>query len=158
MKCSAEDEELCSYEPKPESIQDCHGDDCFWGNSDWSPCDVECGEGFQSREVYCRGGTNVAVAEHFCSDMGKLRERQRCEVVCSDNRTTTSRPQQCRRLQRALPALKAQDKVHKPRRMPPETHVSRRLQEREIASPQKCAEWSSFAFVCQLQLCLQSWF
>ncbi|KAM3927197.1 A disintegrin and metalloproteinase with thrombospondin motifs 7 isoform 2-T2 [Leptodactylus fuscus] len=46
----------CQHLPKPESSITCnHREPCpaVWHHGNWSQCSVSCGDGFQSRDVYC---------------------------------------------------------------------------------------------------------
>ncbi|XP_052279811.1 A disintegrin and metalloproteinase with thrombospondin motifs 7-like isoform X4 [Dreissena polymorpha] len=51
-------DDACDARERPQEMESCHPKpaclaDQLWQNGDWSKCSVSCGEGFQSREVWC---------------------------------------------------------------------------------------------------------
>ena len=56
-----------------------------WRTSDWSTCSSLCGNGRESREVYCASQDGSPVEERHCDAVNKPANTQLCSVESCDN-------------------------------------------------------------------------
>ena len=60
----------CEADEEPDSISECYAEDgCKyeWQYGNWTPCSMECGQGFRTREVTCYlTNNNTRVSDHRC--------------------------------------------------------------------------------------------
>ncbi|XP_033214669.1 A disintegrin and metalloproteinase with thrombospondin motifs 9 isoform X2 [Belonocnema kinseyi] len=59
----------------PCNIQPCP----VWNTGDWSQCDVECGEGYQYRQVRCQSSRGTILPDKECSIRQRPRHVRKCE-------------------------------------------------------------------------------
>ncbi|XP_055351849.1 LOW QUALITY PROTEIN: papilin-like [Paramacrobiotus metropolitanus] len=79
---------MCASAKKPELSDACANAppcDAMWFSTEWSKCSASCGEGVQTREVFCGTVDNrnasqvVRVATDLCDAGKKLEEKQNCK-------------------------------------------------------------------------------
>ncbi|XP_034187688.1 A disintegrin and metalloproteinase with thrombospondin motifs 9 isoform X1 [Osmia lignaria lignaria] len=62
----------CDRKEKPPTMIPCNRHRCpIWNTGDWSQCDVECGTGFQHRQVRCQSPRGEILADERCHDSEK---------------------------------------------------------------------------------------
>ncbi|WP_235297464.1 thrombospondin type-1 domain-containing protein [Portibacter marinus] len=73
----------CDSSTKPATIQSCAPEgEYVWVVGDWSSCSVECGDGVQTREVYCESTEGIVLDDCYCSE-DKPSATQPCNLgVC----------------------------------------------------------------------------
>ncbi|KAF6202478.1 hypothetical protein GE061_004879 [Apolygus lucorum] len=52
-----------------------------WKTEEWEPCSAICGEGFESRKVYCEGENGQILPDHQC-DEAKPEHERKCKADC----------------------------------------------------------------------------
>ncbi|XP_053127864.1 ADAMTS-like protein 3 isoform X3 [Hemicordylus capensis] len=81
---SAAANSLCDSQKRPPLRRNCPSDKCdvFWRTGPWRPCTVDCGSGFQSRQVDCIHRRNKRpVADQYCAWRKRPVTWQHCRVT-----------------------------------------------------------------------------
>ncbi|XP_023287905.1 A disintegrin and metalloproteinase with thrombospondin motifs 9 isoform X2 [Orussus abietinus] len=72
-------DENCDPKRRPRSMASCNHHSCpLWNTGEWSECDVECGDGFQHRQVRCQSLRGEVLPDKECSSEQKPRHVERC--------------------------------------------------------------------------------
>lgn len=112
----------CDQDSRPPSTELCDEGPCpapaEWVKGAWSECDVECGEGYETRVVHCQRGGQLLPPGECSGDAPRDRRRcnageclpppswftgswSECDVTCENGQQT--RKVQCRRGDRVTP-------------------------------------------------------
>ncbi|KAM6426745.1 ADAMTS-like protein 3 isoform 2-T4 [Liasis olivaceus] len=78
---------LCDSKKRPPIRRNCSSDSCdvYWRTGPWRPCPVDCGSGFQSRQVSCvHRKKKRLVADQFCAWQKRPMTWQHCSVTSCD--------------------------------------------------------------------------
>ncbi|XP_066491516.1 ADAMTS-like protein 3 [Tiliqua scincoides] len=78
----------CDDRKRPSMRRNCSSEKCdvYWRTGPWRPCTVECGSGFQSRQVDCVHRRNQRpVADQFCAWRKRPVTWQHCNVTSCDS-------------------------------------------------------------------------
>ncbi|XP_041047780.1 A disintegrin and metalloproteinase with thrombospondin motifs 9-like isoform X1 [Carcharodon carcharias] len=78
------DERYCSYQPKPDNKEVCHGD-CNvggWQYSSWSECSKSCGGGSRRRNAVCVNSMGTVLGDNKCSQQEKMIVQRCNEYTC----------------------------------------------------------------------------
>nr|XP_054928901.1 papilin-like [Dermacentor andersoni] len=95
--------EYCDDEKRPNTTKPCDEDDSaldeecqyMWHYSKWSPCSTECGNGMQTRKVFCVSfidGNIVNVTDDNCNPAEQLNSTRECTVEALCNGTWVAAP------------------------------------------------------------------
>ncbi|XP_063170025.1 ADAMTS-like protein 3 [Candoia aspera] len=79
---------LCDSKKRPSIRRNCSSDSCdvYWRTGPWRPCPVDCGSGFQSRQVSCvHRKKRRLVADQFCAWQKRPMTWQHCSVTSCDS-------------------------------------------------------------------------
>ncbi|XP_075555420.1 proteoglycan-like sulfated glycoprotein papilin isoform X2 [Dermacentor variabilis] len=96
-------DEYCDDEKRPNTTKPCDEDDSaldeqcqyMWYYSQWSPCSTECGNGMQTRKVFCGSfidGNIVNVTDDNCNPAEQLNSTRECTVEAVCNGTWVAAP------------------------------------------------------------------
>ncbi|XP_025027432.1 ADAMTS-like protein 3, partial [Python bivittatus] len=78
---------LCDSKKRPPIRRNCSSDSCdvYWRTGPWRPCPVDCGSGFQSRQVSCvHRKKKRLVADQFCAWQKRPMTWKHCSVTSCD--------------------------------------------------------------------------
>ncbi|XP_039214825.1 ADAMTS-like protein 3 isoform X1 [Crotalus tigris] len=79
---------LCDSTKRPSMRRNCSSESCdvYWRTGPWHPCPVDCGSGFQSRQVSCvHRKKKRLVANQFCAWKKRPTTWKHCNVTSCDN-------------------------------------------------------------------------
>lgn len=101
VSCASDLPGDCDDESRPASVQDCSSSlGCVWATSSWRACSEFCGEGLQTRDVWCPGtscaGSQPTESQACSSYDGcgwEIGEWSGCDVTCGEG--LQSRSAQC---------------------------------------------------------------
>uniref|UniRef100_A0A8C6VJ02 ADAMTS like 3 n=1 Tax=Naja naja TaxID=35670 RepID=A0A8C6VJ02_NAJNA len=77
----------CDHEKRPSIRRNCSSENCdvHWRMGPWRPCPVDCGSGFQSRQVSCvHRKKKRLVADQFCAWKKRPTTWKHCHVTSCD--------------------------------------------------------------------------
>ncbi|XP_015110053.1 A disintegrin and metalloproteinase with thrombospondin motifs gon-1 isoform X1 [Diachasma alloeum] len=71
-------DDYCDSNQRPASTLPCNRHACpLWNTGDWSQCNVECGEGYQHRQVRCQSQRGETLPDKECS-MDRPKHAKKC--------------------------------------------------------------------------------
>ncbi|XP_070618877.1 ADAMTS-like protein 3 [Erythrolamprus reginae] len=79
---------LCDHEKRPSIRRNCSSESCdvHWRTGPWRPCPVDCGSGFQSRQVSCvHRKKKRLVADQFCAWRKRPTTWKPCNLASCDS-------------------------------------------------------------------------
>ncbi|XP_015681132.1 ADAMTS-like protein 3 [Protobothrops mucrosquamatus] len=79
---------LCDSTKRPSMRRNCSSESCdvYWRTGPWRPCPVDCGSGFQSRQVSCAHRKKKRlVADQFCAWKKRPTTWKHCNVTSCDS-------------------------------------------------------------------------
>ncbi|KAK2580485.1 hypothetical protein KPH14_006224 [Odynerus spinipes] len=76
-------DDYCNSDRRPPTTIACNRHPCpIWNTGDWSQCSVECGSGFQHRQVRCQSPRGEALPDNECSTHEKPPHVKKCRKSC----------------------------------------------------------------------------
>lgn len=75
-------EHFCNQQTKPKDKTECELKECVqWSTGDWSACSATCGNGVQTREVFCESTQDKRVMDlNYCSELAKPDATKICQT------------------------------------------------------------------------------
>lgn len=79
-------DDYCDAHRRPASTLSCNRHACpVWNTGEWSQCNVECGEGFQYRQVRCQRPDGEVLSNSDCANIEKPKHAKKCRKVACTN-------------------------------------------------------------------------